>query len=57
MNFAWSAEERELFRAIGNFARLELKSNLVENDRHGHFDLEAWMKCGEFGLQGLPAPV
>jgi len=57
MNFAWSSEERELFQAIGNFARQELKSNLVENDRHGHFDREAWNKCGEFGLQGLPAPV
>ena len=57
MNFAWSPEQRELFHAIGKFASQELTVNVIENDRNGHFDREAWKKCGEFGIQGLPVPA
>lgn len=56
MDFEWSREQRELLDAVQRFATEELNANVIENDREGHFDHEGWKKCGEFGIQGLPAP-
>jgi alkylation response protein AidB-like acyl-CoA dehydrogenase len=57
MDFAWSAEQQELFAAVERFAREQLNHNLIERDRDELFDRGAWKKCGEFGIQGLPTPA
>jgi len=57
MDFSWSAAQREIFDAIGNFAEAELNKNLVENDRAGVFNREGWSKCGAMGIQGLAVPA
>src|SRR6185436_1793880 len=57
MDFSWSAEQQELLTAVERFAREQLNSKLIDNDRDEVFDLVAWKKCGEFGFQGLPTPT
>ena len=57
MDFAWSKEQRELFRAVQQFAAEHLKGDTIEADRSDRFDHEAWSKCGDFGIQGLPVPA
>ena len=56
MDFEWSNEQRELFQAAQRFAIEELDDSVIENDRLDRFNHEAWKKCGEFGIQGLPVP-
>ena len=57
MDFSWTAQQKELFDAIGKFATAELNHNLVENDRAGVFNREGWKKCGAMGIPGLAVPV
>jgi len=57
MEFAWSEQQRELLDAVGRFAREQLNYDVIENDRNGVFNHEAWKKCGEFGIQGLSTPT
>ena len=57
MDFAWSEQQRELLDAVGRFAREQLNYNVIENDREGVFNHEAWKKCGDFGMQGLLVPT
>jgi alkylation response protein AidB-like acyl-CoA dehydrogenase len=57
MEFAWSEQQRELLDAVGRFAREQLNYDVIENDRNGVFNHEAWKKCGEFGIQGLLTPT
>ena len=52
MDFAWSESECELHDRATVFAR-SLKGAGDESDS---FSLEAWRRCGEFGLLGLSAP-
>src|SRR5439155_1239627 len=53
MDFAWSDQQRELLDAVGRFASQQLNYDVIENDRKGVFNHEAWKKCGDFGIQGL----
>src|SRR2546430_12514665 len=57
MDFAWSDQQRELLDAVGRFASQQLKYNVIDNDRNGVFNHDAWEKCGSFGIQGLPVPT
>ena len=57
MDFAWSDQQRELLDAVGRFASQQLNYNVIENDRDGVFNHDAWKKCGRFGIQGLPVPT
>jgi L-prolyl-PCP dehydrogenase len=58
MDFSWSPKQEELLQAVRTFATQELKDlNVIENDRAAHFDRDAWKKCGDFGVQGLPVPA
>ena len=54
MDFAWSDQQRELLDAVGRFATEQLDYDVIENDRKAIFNHEAWKKCGDFGIQGLP---
>ena len=57
MDFAWSAEQKELLDAIERFAVKQLPVDIRENDHEDRFNHDAWKKCGQFGLQGLPVPT
>jgi alkylation response protein AidB-like acyl-CoA dehydrogenase len=56
MDFAWSEEQMQFRQAASSFARKELNDGLRERDQHGEFNRAGWMKCAEFGIQGLPIP-
>ena len=50
-------DEQNLFREeIIRFARAELNEGAAQRDRDQCFSQDLWQKCGEMGLQGLPAP-
>ena len=51
-----SPEQAEYFRSVVGFARSLDHEGLIERDRRSEFPWEAWKRCGEFGIQGLPAP-
>jgi alkylation response protein AidB-like acyl-CoA dehydrogenase len=57
MDFSWTSEQKELLEAVAKFAGQHLSASVIENDRHDVFNHAGWKKCGEFGIQGLPAPV
>ncbi len=56
MDFTWTEEQRTLRNEITNFARHELNDSLIERDRQSEFCREAWKKCAQMGIQGLPVP-
>ena len=56
MDFGLNEEQLELARAIKDFATAELNDGLEARDHAGEFPREAWRKCAEFGLLGLPIP-
>jgi alkylation response protein AidB-like acyl-CoA dehydrogenase len=50
-------EEQERWRqAVIEFARTELQHDLLEQERSKAFPFDLWLKCAEFGIQGLPMP-
>ena len=53
MDFTWSNQQRELLDAVGRFAAQQLDYNVIENDRDGVFNQDAWKKCGNFGINSL----
>ena len=53
MDFAWSESDCELHDCATAFAR-SLNGSGDESDA---FSLEAWRRCGEFGLLGLSVPL
>jgi hypothetical protein len=57
MDFALSAEQRELKEAAAVFAREKLGGGLGEREDAGEFSAEAWRACARFGVQGLPVPA
>src|SRR5262245_51563825 len=57
MDFALSAEQRELTEAAAVFARRELNNDLAMREDAGEFPQEAWRACAKFGILGLPVPA
>ena len=57
MDFALSAEQRELKQAAAEFARRELDQDLARREEAGEFPARAWRACARFGVQGLPVPA
>lgn len=49
-------EQAEFFNAVVAFARSLPREEVRGHDRAAEFPWEAWKRCGEFGIQGLPAP-
>jgi alkylation response protein AidB-like acyl-CoA dehydrogenase len=41
---------------VAAFARSELNDDVVRRDTDHEFSVEAWKKCANFGIQGLPIP-
>ncbi len=53
----WVTEEQASFHdAVLDFARTLPRDDVRTLDRDGGFSRERWRRCGEFGIQGLPAP-
>jgi len=52
-----SEEQARLQEAAVAFARESLSADMVERDREGRFDREAWRKCAGFGVLGMPIPA
>jgi len=56
MEFNWTPEQLEQKRAVAEFASAELNERIIERDRSGEFPRDAWRRCAEFGILGLPFP-
>jgi alkylation response protein AidB-like acyl-CoA dehydrogenase len=57
MDFGWTHEQQQIGRAAIEFARRELNTDLAARDHKACFPRKAWLRCAEFGMQGLPIPV
>ena len=53
--FEPSEEQRALCTEILDFGR-SLNQDLLRRDAEAHFDREAWRRCAELGIPGLPMP-
>jgi len=56
MDFSLTNEQQRLRDNIIRFAREVLNPGVADRDRAQTFSRELWRKCGEMGIQGLPAP-
>jgi alkylation response protein AidB-like acyl-CoA dehydrogenase len=56
VEFGWTDEQRRLSQTAAEFARKELNTDLVMLDQLARFPHKAWLRCAEFGVQGLPIP-
>jgi hypothetical protein len=56
MEFSWTEEQVAFKTAVIKFAQNELNTGVVERDQKGELSMEAWRKCAQFGIQGLPIP-
>ena len=56
MDFEWTDEQRMYRDTIIRFAQRELTDDLVQRDAEGVFSRQAWQKCVEVGILGLPVP-
>jgi alkylation response protein AidB-like acyl-CoA dehydrogenase len=51
-----TAEQQELQQSALTFARESLVSDMITRDREASFDRDAWRRCAEFGVLGMPIP-
>ena len=56
VDFGWSEEQLAYRASVVEFAQKELNDGLVDRDNAGEFSREAWNKCAEIGIVGLPFP-
>ena len=56
MDFELTEDQRSLRQSVVDFARRELNADVVERDKTASFSREAWGKCADLGLLGLPVP-
>lgn len=49
-------ERAKLQAAAIEFARASLGGDMIARDRDGHFDRDAWKRCADFGVLGMPIP-
>lgn len=56
MDFSWPQEYIDYKNKVIEFAKNELVDDVVKRDHEGTFPQELWMKCAQFGIQGLAAP-
>ncbi len=57
MDFSFDAEQLAFRDSVIRFAQTELNRDVIQKDRSREFDMAAFKKCAEFGIQGLPIPV
>jgi alkylation response protein AidB-like acyl-CoA dehydrogenase len=56
MDFELTEEQRSLRESVIEFARRELNEDVISRDKEATFSREAWTKCADLGLLGLPVP-
>jgi alkylation response protein AidB-like acyl-CoA dehydrogenase len=56
MEFGWSEEQELLGESATEFARKELSTDLSHADGGACFPHKAWLRCAQFGVQGMPIP-
>jgi alkylation response protein AidB-like acyl-CoA dehydrogenase len=56
MDFDWTDEQREFRDVVVSFAQNRLGDDVLRRDAEHAFSREAWSKCAEVGIQGLPVP-
>jgi alkylation response protein AidB-like acyl-CoA dehydrogenase len=56
LDFDWTPEQERLRDEVVVFAHAQLNKDLVRRDTDHEFSTEAWKKCADFGIQGLPVP-
>lgn len=49
-------EQVKLQKAAMAFARESLSGDMIARDRESHFDRDAWRRCADFGVLGMPIP-
>jgi alkylation response protein AidB-like acyl-CoA dehydrogenase len=54
--FDLSTEHRRLQDSAVEFARQALNHDVIAADAEGTFNREAWRRCAEFGVLGMPIP-
>jgi alkylation response protein AidB-like acyl-CoA dehydrogenase len=55
VEFGWTDEQRQIGQAAVEFAR-KLNADIATLDQAASFPSQAWLRCAEFGVQGLPIP-
>jgi alkylation response protein AidB-like acyl-CoA dehydrogenase len=53
----YDEEQRGLRRSVAEFAAAQLNHDLERRDHESEFPREAWRRCAELGLLGLPVPI
>ena len=56
MDFSWPAEYLSFKDKTIQFAQRELNEGTAERDENQSFPQSGWMKCADFGIQGLALP-
>ena len=56
MDFTFTEDQEAYAGDVRRFAQKELNADLIERDAEGTFSRDAWKRCADFGLQGLPVP-
>jgi alkylation response protein AidB-like acyl-CoA dehydrogenase len=56
MDFSKTHDQELYQNTVTEFARTFLSDDVVGRDHDGMFSRDAWKKCAEFGIQGLPVP-
>ncbi len=56
LDFSFDEEQLAYRDAVIKFALTELNYDVLTRDRKSEFNREAFGKCAEFGIQGLPIP-
>lgn len=56
MDFALTEEQERFRESVIGFARDHLAHDVISLDVEHGFSAEAWKRCAQFGIQGLPVP-
>jgi alkylation response protein AidB-like acyl-CoA dehydrogenase len=56
MDFTLTDEQGRFRDELIHFAERELNEDLLRRDREEEFSRDAWKRCAEVGIQGLPVP-
>jgi alkylation response protein AidB-like acyl-CoA dehydrogenase len=57
MDFSWTEEQLALRDAVVQFARCELNHDISTREQQNEFPADDWVKCAEFGIQGMMIPT
>src|SRR5918992_438296 len=57
MDFELTPEQRNYWDEVAAFAQSALAADVVGGTGEEGFAREAWRRCAEFGIQGLPIPT